>query len=155
VGVVTVTDILVHDREYVRYLKTGDMTPRVDLRNHGSRLPEDFGIEIVDRTTVAEIMTPAVFTVNPDDPAALVIRKMLELQVHHLFVADDEGVLIGVISTCDILRRLGGRLPEIWSRSYDSPAFDISPRRDSWASDGLRTRSSGSCGKPIGTWRRA
>jgi CBS domain-containing protein len=106
VGVVTVTDILVHDREYVRYLKTGDMTPRSDLETVGRRLPEDFGIEIVDRTSVEEIMTPTVFTVSPDDSAAFVIRKMLELNVHHLFVADTAGVLIGVISTCDILRRL-------------------------------------------------
>jgi CBS-domain-containing membrane protein len=107
VGVVTVTDILVHDREYVRYLKTGDMTPRSDLETIGRRLPEDFGIEVVDRTSVEEIMTPTVFTVSPDDSTAFVIRKMLELNVHHLFVADTAGVLIGVISTCDILRRLG------------------------------------------------
>jgi len=49
VGVVTVTDILVHDREYARYLKTGDMTPQSDLQVHGDELPDDFGIEIVDR----------------------------------------------------------------------------------------------------------
>ena len=106
VGVVTVTDILVHDREYVRYLKTGDTTPRSDLARHGSHLPDDFGIEVVDRTGVSEIMTPAVFTVAADTPARTVVRRLLDLQVHHLFVADDAGVLIGVISTCDILRRL-------------------------------------------------
>jgi CBS domain-containing protein len=32
---------------------------------------------------------------------------MLERKVHHLFVADDEGTLVGVISTGDVLRRLG------------------------------------------------
>jgi len=105
VGVVTVTDILVHDREYARYLKTGDMTAQSDLRVH-DHLPEDFGIEIVDRTRVEEIMTPAVFTVDADTPARTAVQKLLDLRVHHLFVADPDGVLVGVISTCDILRRL-------------------------------------------------
>ncbi len=105
VGVVTVTDILVHDREYARYLKTGDMTVRGDVRAH-TRIPEDFGIEIVDRTRVEEIMTPTVFTVVPETPMPEVVRKMLELKVHHLFVADREGTLVGVISACDILRSL-------------------------------------------------
>jgi CBS domain-containing protein len=106
VGVVTVTDILVHDREYVRYLKTGDMTPRSDIEVFRDVLPEDFGIEVVDRTSVDEIMTPAVFTVDAATSAREVVRKMLELKVHHLFVADGDGVLVGVISSCDILRRL-------------------------------------------------
>src|SRR5947209_4400841 len=59
VGVISVTDILVHDREFVRYLKTDDATVPADLRGH-SRLPDDMGIEVVDRTAVSEIMTPAV-----------------------------------------------------------------------------------------------
>lgn len=105
IGVVTVTDILVHDREYVRFLKTGDMTARSDAQVH-DKLPEDFGIEIVDRTRVDEIMTPAIFTVTEETPVPEVVRKMLELKVHHLFVADREGTLIGVISACDILRCL-------------------------------------------------
>jgi CBS domain-containing protein len=106
VGVVTVTDILVHDREYARYLKTGDMTSRADFRDKAGKLPEDFGIEVVDRTGVEEIMTPTVFTVDTDTTAIEVVRKMLELKIHHLFVADADGVLVGVISACDVLRRL-------------------------------------------------
>jgi CBS domain-containing protein len=31
---------------------------------------------------------------------------MLALRVHHLFVVDDGGVLVGVVSATDILRRL-------------------------------------------------
>ena len=105
VGVVTITDILVHDREYVRYLKTGDMTYRSDSEIH-KRLPADFGIEIVDRTPVEDIMTPMVFAVELDTPATDVVQRLLSLKVHHLFVRDEEGTLVGVISSCDILRRL-------------------------------------------------
>ena len=105
IGVVTVTDIIVHDREYVRFLKTGDMTARCDARIH-NHLPEDFGLQIVDRTSVSDIMTPAVFTVEPETPVPEVVHRMRELKVHHLFVADREGTLVGVISACDILRSL-------------------------------------------------
>jgi CBS domain-containing protein len=105
IGVVTVTDILVHDREYVRYLKT-DPTLPTDRRKHRA-LPDDMEIEIVDRTPVSEIMTPAVFTIRPETPASDVVRTMLARKVHHLFVADEGGVLVGVISMGDILRKLG------------------------------------------------
>lgn len=106
VGVVTVTDILVHDREYVRFLKTSDVTARSDFDRLDGEFSDDFGLEIVDRTCVQEIMTPNVFTISADAPASEVVHKLLSLQIHHLFVADSDGILIGVISTCDILRRL-------------------------------------------------
>jgi len=62
----------------------------------------------VDRTTVAEIMTPVVFSVSPATPAAQVVDELIALGVHRLFVTDTAGALVGVISTMDILRRLRG-----------------------------------------------
>jgi CBS-domain-containing membrane protein len=106
VGVISITDILIHDREYVAFLKSGDETASGDLRRLDG-MPEDMGVEVVDPTTVDEIMTPTVFAVRPETPASEVVREMLDRRVHHLFVADDEGTLVGVISTGDVLRRLG------------------------------------------------
>src|SRR5262245_33476202 len=106
IGVVSVTDIVIHNREYSRFIQTGDATVFADLRHHANRLPPDMGIEIVDPTAVSEIMTPAVFVVGPDTTAAEVVRTMLSRHVHHLFVADEQGTLIGVISMGDILRNL-------------------------------------------------
>jgi CBS-domain-containing membrane protein len=63
-------------------------------------------IEVVDPTRVEEIMTPTVFAVKPNTPAAEVVRAMLDMHVHHLFVSDDEGTLVGVISSGDVLRHL-------------------------------------------------
>ncbi len=100
-GVVTVTDILVHDR----YLKTEDVTVPADVESH--RLPDDMGIEVVDRTTISEIMTPAVFTIRESALVGEVVKTMMSRKVHHLFVSDDSGVLVGVISMGDILRKLG------------------------------------------------
>jgi len=87
VGVVSRADILVHDREAVDYVGPSD---------------EDES----DVTRVRDIMTPAVFCVSPDTPAARIVREMLDLKVHRLFVVDDLGVLVGVITVLDLLRHL-------------------------------------------------
>jgi CBS-domain-containing membrane protein len=80
-GVVTKTDVLVHARQ---------------------RKP---GLE-PDDTPVTEFMTPAVFSVRPDTPARSVVEQLLALNVHHLFVADPAGVIVGVISPVDVLKKL-------------------------------------------------
>ncbi len=51
-------------------------------------------------------MTPVVFTVGLETPAAKVVEQMLNMKVHHLFVVDDDLALIGVISSLDVLRHL-------------------------------------------------
>lgn len=59
-----------------------------------------------ERLTVREVMTPVVFCVRPDTPAAQVVEKLLGLRVRRLFVVDDDGVLVGVVSAVDVLRKL-------------------------------------------------
>jgi CBS domain-containing protein len=54
--------------------------------------------------TVTEIMTPVVFSVSLDTPLEKVIEKVLALEVRCLFVTDEHGVLIGMISVFDLLR---------------------------------------------------
>jgi CBS domain-containing protein len=58
--------------------------------------------------TVREVMTPVVFFVRPNTPMANVVKDLLDCAVHRLFVVDDNEVLIGVISTLDLLRHLYG-----------------------------------------------
>ena len=53
---------------------------------------------------VMEIMTPVVFSVRMDAPIAKVIQKIATLEVRCLFVTDEHGVLVGVISVFDLLR---------------------------------------------------
>jgi CBS domain-containing protein len=57
-------------------------------------------------TDVREIMTPTVVSVRPEDPAWEVIAKMAAFKVHRLFVVDRTGVLTGVISAFDVVRKL-------------------------------------------------
>jgi CBS-domain-containing membrane protein len=81
VGVVTLTDLAIHVRE------SGD---------DGRIAP----------ATAGALMTSAVFTVPADAPAAEVVQDMLRSKVHHLFVTDAEGTIMGVVGTCDVLRHL-------------------------------------------------
>ena len=108
IGVLSRTDILVHDRECAGAGGTeADYYHRAELTTRaGESLPAGFHVESMDRTMVRDLMTPAVFAVAPDSAAAEVVREMLALKVHRLFVVDICGVLVGVISALDVLRHL-------------------------------------------------
>ncbi len=98
VGVVSRADILVHDREFHR----APRSPEVRL------VPEGVGVEDCDPTIVEDIMTPGVFAVSPDTSVPRVVEQMLALHVHQIFVVDNQGLLVGVISALDVLRHLEG-----------------------------------------------
>jgi len=107
VGVLSRSDLLVHDRESAEHLReTPEYYDRKELKAGEESLGAGYQVESVDATLVRDLMTPAIFSVAPDTPAAKVVSDMLNLRVHRLFVVDDRGVLVGVISTMDVLRRL-------------------------------------------------
>jgi len=86
IGVLSRADLLVHDRERMtHHLKRAE------------KVPEGFELEETDPTLVADVMTPAVFSVTPETPAAEVVERMLGLNVHQLYVVDEGGALVGVI----------------------------------------------------------
>jgi CBS domain-containing protein len=107
VGVISLSDIVVHDRNRVTYAKPmPEYYLRSDLRAQVGEDVSGFQVEAVDRTRVADVMTPVVFSVRPDTSARQVIEELLHLRVHRLFVIDHDGVLVGVIALSDILRSL-------------------------------------------------
>jgi CBS domain-containing protein len=111
VGVLSRSDILVHDREKVEYVPAvPEYYEKSELTTpSGENLGNGFQVEKVDRTRVREIMTPAVFSVGPETPVRRVIEEMLALKVHRLFVVGEDGVLVGIISALDVLRHLGAK----------------------------------------------
>jgi CBS domain-containing protein len=111
VGVLSRTDLLVHDREKGDYVGTApEYYERTELAHRvgTATAPAGYQIVNVDRAMVRDLMTPVVFSVKPDAPVTEVIRQLLKLRVHRLFVVDRVGALIGVISALDILRHLQG-----------------------------------------------
>src|SRR5262245_24550141 len=68
VGVISRTDLLVHDREHMTHPVA--VPEREDAESRRAvwqePLPEGFGVEEVDPTMVCDIMTPVVFSVLPE-----------------------------------------------------------------------------------------
>lgn len=99
IGVVSRSDLLIHQRE-------------AEMNRAGKpdyffapSFESDPKLETA-RSTVVDLMTPAVFAVSPDTPVQRVVSDMIGLHVHRLFVVDDDGILVGVISTMDVLKHL-------------------------------------------------
>lgn len=68
------------------------------IRDHGVEEETLFNMQ------VSEFMTPFVFFVNADTPVHSVVGDLLDCKIRQMYVADDEGVLVGVLSTVDLLR---------------------------------------------------
>jgi CBS domain-containing protein len=107
VGVLSMTDVVIHDRNAFTYARpVPEYYLKSDLQAAIGEPIGGFQVEVADRTPVRDLMTPVVFSVRPETPARQVIEQMLQLRVHRLFVLDGDGVLIGVVSMTDVLRRL-------------------------------------------------
>jgi CBS-domain-containing membrane protein len=84
IGVLTDSDVTVHARE----------------RLSSSAATTD------DPSFVRDIMTPTVFTLRPEAPAVALIEHLRTLNVHRIFVVDEAGLLVGVVTALDVLRHL-------------------------------------------------
>jgi CBS domain-containing protein len=60
---------------------------------------------VFTETLVQEVMTPRPQTITPDATVRDAAQRMLYLEVHRLFV-EDQGRLVGVVSTTDLVRAL-------------------------------------------------
>ena len=104
VGVVSVTDILIHEREAV--IPPGLSAEMSALIAIPAELRDSFQPEFADPTLVDQVMTPGVFAVPTEYPSERVVADLLQLHVHRLFIVDGHGDIVGVITTTDILRHL-------------------------------------------------
>jgi CBS-domain-containing membrane protein len=108
VGVVSLSDIVAHNCEKYSYLQPGQEYYRKNesvlrLKETKQRVLQ---VEQTVVPMVGDIMTPVVFSVARNTPASTVVDAILALGVHRLFVTDEEGEIVGVISTIDVLRHL-------------------------------------------------
>jgi CBS domain-containing protein len=112
VGVLSQTDLVVNDRNRMDILETRrapteGFTESAEVPGEPADLLYEITVEPVDdNTLVRDLMTPAVFTVRLDASAARVVEDMTALRVRRLFVVDKGGVLVGVVTAGDVLRRL-------------------------------------------------
>jgi CBS domain-containing protein len=108
VGVLSLSDIVAHDNQNYAHLQPGEEYYRKQefvIRLKETR-PRLYQIEQTKAVLVQDIMTPVVYSVARNAAAATVVDAMLSLGVHRLFVTDEDGKIVGVISTLDIIRHL-------------------------------------------------
>lgn len=86
VGVISTTDILQAEAEWIGPNRT----------------------DLIENTTVSELMTPRPLMVAPSASIREVAQQMLYGEVHRLFVEED-GRMIGVVSQTDLVRALANR----------------------------------------------
>lgn len=96
VGVLTLSDLVWFQRAKDGHFQNGEKTAAKGRATKKKAVLR----------TVQEIMTPAVFSVQPDTPARQVLEEMCASNIHHLFVVDSAGALVGVISALDVVRHL-------------------------------------------------
>jgi len=95
VGVITRADVMVYDRARLAWPESGPLYfETAELPRH----EED--------PQVCDLMTPAVCAVAPETPAAQAAEQMATGHIRRLFVVDQCGTLVGILSAMDVLRHL-------------------------------------------------
>ena len=99
-------------REVAALMRDGDMgaLPVVDENNKLVGILTDRDIVVravaagktVRETTVADVMTAALFTAQPETPVFQAIRLMGDKQVRRVPITDENGILQGILSMADI-----------------------------------------------------
>jgi len=108
IGVLSRSDVVTHDarrHEYSQpawYATNKEYAPLQILEGNYLSVSADPALPVL----VRDIMTPVVFSVARDTPANLVVDALLSMGIHRIFVTDEAGEVIGVISTTDVLRYL-------------------------------------------------
>ncbi|HVK10545.1 MAG TPA: CBS domain-containing protein [Gemmataceae bacterium] len=107
VGVVTEADILRHIREQAEHAEPAPDAKRELRLRTGEKLGDDeFEIDVPDVTRVQDIMNPVVYSVSETIQIDEVVRQLVSRRIHRVFVVDETGSLVGVITTLDLLSRL-------------------------------------------------
>ena len=68
----------------------------------------DLRLTDIRSATVAEVMSPVVYCICPDQSIALAAARMISRQVHRLIVVDVGGRVLGTVSAIDLLSALPG-----------------------------------------------
>jgi CBS domain-containing protein len=106
VGVISHTDVVRHDSEAaLKDPHDAEYYRALDRRCPPAMREAVYGKK-VETVRARDVMTPVVVQVTTQDSAVSVVAKLLALKIHRLFVVDQSGTLVGVISTLDILRCL-------------------------------------------------
>lgn len=105
IGVVSVVDIVAASSDeggFERDESNPDFFLRDLQETYSEEEIQDLHLE-VEGMTVADIMTPSVYSVAEDASVSEIASTMLSAHLHRLLVTNGDGALVGIISTSDLL----------------------------------------------------
>lgn len=105
VGVITKTDIVRYEREYVAANDTVQAFRAMKAMNTLELIAQGQGFHReTEEDYVIHWMTPKIYAVSEEASLADVVRELFNHRVHRIFVRqEDSGNLTGVITTFDLL----------------------------------------------------
>ncbi len=106
IGVVSSTDILIHDTLPLTEVPAGDPHDyyvQVSERRYTSEEFTSSHIAGEPLVTVRDIMTPVIYKVSEDTLVPKVADTMIKNRIHRIFVTR-EGQLVGIIATPEMLQ---------------------------------------------------
>jgi len=104
IGVVSKTDLLQWCVKGGLGFGASDLLRRL-ADGGGTRVqPEDLGI-------VADFMNSSPLTASPDEPLTEVAHRMARKRVHRLIVLNEDGSLLGIITSLDLLEAYPSKRP--------------------------------------------
>ncbi len=107
VGILSTTDLVDMTRDVDDDLYQLDLVDPTSRRFLLDKLAHSMGSEKID-----SFMSETLTTVLPDSTLANATRKVLKAGVHHLPVVDDDGHLVGIVSSLDILAEFADAAPD-------------------------------------------
>ena len=117
VGVVSKTDIIEHSEKMTK--RGGVISKKSFYHDTNGKLKKDFDKIVKSKdfgkTTVKDIMTPQVITAQADDTIDRLAKIMYDKKIHRIIIQDN-GRVLGVVSTLDILHAVS-------TMGYGSNAF--------------------------------
>ncbi|MBI4509889.1 MAG: CBS domain-containing protein [Deltaproteobacteria bacterium] len=101
VGVVSKTDLL-RDR-HENPTSNSEWVPRIRDKDL-SKLGPGFHLETARQGTVADVMTPVVFSLQENAPISRAAALMAHEGIHRIVVVSSDGVVVGILTPLDVMR---------------------------------------------------
>lgn len=102
-GVLSLSDVARHVQDRLVTLPVVDRKRERTLQSR-EPIPEGFQFEGFEHTLVQDLMTPGLYSVFPEATLAEVLRTLTTQKIHRVFVIGEEGEMLGVVTTMDVLK---------------------------------------------------
>ena len=104
VGVVTTTDIILHDEDFGEGpVLSSDYHRQLEVRDNN--FWDEFALHDVENLLIKDIMSTEVWSAGLETPIEELVQIMFDHRIHRLIITDNHSIA-GIISTMDIFKAI-------------------------------------------------